>query len=409
MITLTLLNPKTSTEKHIWTFVREDQITIGRSTDNDVVLENYPQVSRHHLQLQCPDLMQPEHWKLVSQGTNGTFLNGVLVIRGLISDQALIQLAQDGPLLQFHLQPTIIPAQSLPTASSSRCTHTGNHPQNLFCIHCGVPLVEKQQFVRQYQILRTLGQGGMGTTYLAWDKAATMTAQAKLLVLKEMNPNLEQVSKAQELFRREARILKTLNHPGIPQYYDFFCEQQKNYLAMELVHGQDLEKRVMQQGPVAVEQAIEWMLQVCDILSYLHALNPPLVHRDVKPANIIIRGIDNRAMLLDFGAVKEIGTPPGTCIGAEGYSAPEQERGHPCPQSDLYAIGPTLVFLLTGREPLNFYNFRGGGSRFNFQDIPTIPPYLQQVIEEACQIKLKQRYTQATDLAAALAACLLRQ
>jgi serine/threonine-protein kinase len=405
MITLTLLNPKSSSAKNTWTFVRESEISIGRATDNDIVLESYPQVSRHHLQLQCLDPTQPNQWQLISQGTNGTFLNGVLVTRGLVTSQALIQLAQDGPLLQFDLQPPATPPASAPSSSTHHCTHAGNRPQNLFCIHCGEPLVERQQFVRQYQILRTLGQGGMGTTYLAWDKEGILMGQSQLLVLKEMNPNLKQVTKAQELFKREARILKSLDHQGIPQYYDFFCEQEKNYLAMELVHGQDLEKRVLQKGPVSVPQAIEWMLQICDILSYLHALDPPLVHRDVKPANIMLRTIDNRAILLDFGAVKEVGTPPGTRIGAEGYSAPEQERGHPCPQSDLYAIGPTLIFLLTGQEPLKFYNFQRGGNRFNVQGTPTIPPSLQKVIEQACEIKLKRRYTKAEDLAAALSAC----
>lgn len=146
---------------------------------------------------------------------------------------------------------------------------------------------------------------------------------------------------------------------------------------MELVHGQDLEKRVVNTGPVTPSQAIAWMLQTCDVLEYIHSQEPPLIHRDIKPANLIVRTSDNRVVLLDFGAVKEIGTPPGTRIGAEGYCAPEQERGKPLTQSDLYAIGPTLIFLLSGETPFKFYRKRGQYYRFEVESVPTITPQLR--------------------------------
>jgi serine/threonine-protein kinase len=226
-----------------------------------------------------------------------------------------------------------------------------------------------------------------------------------LLVLKEMNADMAQISKAQELFEREARTLKTLNHPGIPQYYDFFVEGGKKYLAMELIHGQDLEQRVLLSGPVTLPQAIEWMIQTCDILDYIHSCEPPLIHRDIKPANLMARHRDNRIVVLDFGAVKEIGTAPGTRIGAEGYSAPEQDRGQPCTQSDLYAIGPTLIFLVTGVAPLKFYRRRGSGYGFDVESVPTITPQLRKVIERVCEPKVRDRYQTAKELSQALAAC----
>jgi len=409
MITLTLLDSQKHQKLQEWTFADPSTLRIGRASDNDVVLDSFPQVSRYHLELRClNNTSANQKWQLVSQGTNGTFLNGILVTQATVSDRALIQLAKDGPLLQFHLQSSpVTPPASVPSPQSPQpCTHEGNRPQNLFCIRCGEPLVEQQKFIRQYQVLRTLGQGGMGTTYLAWDKNGATSGKAPLLVLKEMNSNMEQIAKARELFEREARILKTLSHEGIPQYYDFFIEGEKNYLAMELIHGQDLEKRIQQTGPLTPSQAIAWMVQVCEILGYLHSLNPPLVHRDVKPANLMVRNVNNRIILLDFGAVKEIGTPPGTRIGAEGYSAPEQEKGNPSPQSDLYAIGPTLIFLLTGQEPLNFYDFRKGGSRFDVSRVPTITPQLREVIDQTCDTRLNKRYATAQDLSAALKACL---
>jgi serine/threonine-protein kinase len=220
-----------------------------------------------------------------------------------------------------------------------------------------------------------------------------------------MNADMAQIAKAQELFEREARTLKSLNHPGIPKYYDFFVEAGKKCLAMELIHGQDLEQRVLTYGPVTLPQAVKWMIQTCDILAYIHSCKPPLIHRDIKPANLMVRHRDNQIVVLDFGAVKEIGTAPGTRIGAEGYSAPEQDRGQPCTQSDLYAIGPTLIFLLTGVSPLKFYRRRGSGYGFDVSDIPTITPELRKVIEQACEPKLRDRYQTAKELSQALAAC----
>ncbi|MGH2414832.1 MAG: serine/threonine protein kinase, partial [Microcystaceae cyanobacterium] len=328
---------------------------------------------------------------------NGTFLNGVLVSQALLKEDALLQLSSDGPLLKFQIQTHKPPAQP--------CVHAGNAPANLFCIHCGQPLVEQEQFIHHYQILRILGRGGMGITYLAWDKTGATIGKPMLLVLKEMNANIAQIAKARELFEREARIMKSLNHSGIPQYYDFFVENGKKYLAMELIHGYNLEQWVYQQGTVLPRQAIEWMIQICEILDYLHSLKPPLVHRDVKPANLMLRSLDRRIMLLDFGAVKEIGTPPGTRIGAEGYSSPEQSRGKPCPQSDLYAIGPTLIFLLTAENPLKYCRW-GTGFNFDVSSLTIITPQLRQVIEKTCQPKWRDRYQTAQALSQALTTCL---
>ncbi len=418
MVTLTLLHPQASTPLQQWNFDSQSTIRIGRSPDNDVIL-NDPLVSRHHVELRVSSSQSGDLWQLVNQGTNGTFLNGILVSRGLVPDEALIRLAREGPMLKFQNRKSTPPPTSPPvplppeeeeewptiSQKPNLCTHSGNPPANLFCIHCGQPLVPVQKVIHQYQVLRTLGQGGMGTTYLAWDKGGCMNGRPSLLVLKEMNADMAQVAKAQELFEREARTLKSLSHSGIPKYYNFFVEGGKKYLAMELIHGQDLEQRVLVSGPVAPPQAVEWMIQTCEILDYIHSCNPPLIHRDIKPANLMVRHRDNQVVVLDFGAVKEIGTAPGTRIGAEGYSSPEQDRGSPVTQSDLYAIGPTLIFLLTGVMPLKFYKKRGSGYGFDVSTIPTITPQLREVIERVCEPKVRDRYQTAQELSKALAAC----
>jgi serine/threonine-protein kinase len=403
MVTLTLLNSQQNTPLQQWRFEDESVIRIGRSPDNNVVLTDTV-VSRHHLELRPVTHNGADSWQLISQGTNGTFLDGILVSQSLVADGSVIQLARGGPTLKFQ----VTSVQNIPNSSSSQsgCTHIGNPPNSLFCIHCGQPL-SVQRTIRQYQVLRKLEQGGMGTTYLAWDQAGTNSnGQPQLLVLKEMNADMARIAKAQELFEREARTLKALHHPGIPKYYDFFVEQGKKYLAMELVNGQDLEKIVTNTGPVTPPRAIAWMLQTCDVLEYIHSQDPPLIHRDIKPANLMVRTLDNRMVVLDFGAVKEIGTPPGTRIGAEGYCAPEQERGQPLTQSDLYAIGPTLIFLLTGESPFKFYRQQGRGYRFQLESISNITPQLRRVIERVTELAPSERYQTAKTLASALAACL---
>lgn len=411
---LTLLDPEQNTPLQQWSFESESIVRIGRSPENHIVIPN-ALVSRQHLELQRINSGVSSQWYLVNSGTNGTFVNGMPLSQGWISDGALIQLARGGPLLHFQVTTIELGGKigMMPpmTRPSPLCTHAGNPPGNLFCIHCGEPM-KVDRTVRNYQVLRTLGQGGMGTTTLAWDREKAKAQKPgsspadSLVVLKEMNADMAQIAKAQELFEREAKTLKSLNHPGIPKFFDFFVEGGKKYLVMEMLHGEDLEKRIYNRGPVPPQQAIEWMIQTCEVLGYIHSQNPPLVHRDIKPANLLVRHRDNGISVIDFGAVKEIGTPPGTRIGVEGYTAPEQDRGQPLPQSDLYAIGPTLIFLLTASSPQKYYGKIAGGYGFKLENIPTLAPKLRDIILKTTAAKPGDRFQTAKQLAQSLSACL---
>lgn len=404
MVILTLLESQTNQPLQQWRFSSESVIRIGRSENNDIVLHGYFQVSRQHLELTQVE----EQWKLINRGTNGTLVNNVLVTEEILQDQDLIRLAENGPLFRFELmsstqEPSFIKE---PDRTDIACSHSHNPPDSIFCIHCGQPLVEQEEFVGSYQILRTLGRGGMGTTYLVWDKTKKNKGAPLLLVLKEMNADMMRIAKARELFEREARVLKSLDHPGIPKYYDFFVLNERKYLVMELIHGHNLEQFIYQRGALDQERVIKWMIQICTILTYLHNLSPPLVHRDVKPANLILRNLDSRLMLLDFGAVKELGTSLETRIGVEGYSAPEQYRGKPCPQSDIYGVGATIIFLLTGKTPMQYYHYKGTKYEFDIASIPNLNPPLSQVIDKACRSDFRDRYQTAEELSKALTACL---
>ena len=349
--------------------------------------------------------------------------------QGPIPTSALLQLAQGGPLLKVQILAAIGSAATnpsaiakvpqlptLPKASPSGrpqqkqpCTHAGNAPSHLFCMHCGLP-VKVEKTIRQYQVLRVLGKGGMGITYLVWHPAAILTSgqpQNALRVLKEMNADMAKIPKAQELFEREASTLQTLSHTGIPKFYDFFIEAGKKYLVMALLHGQDLEKRIRQQGPVSAQQAIAWMIQTCDVLAYLHTHSTPIIHRDIKPGNLLVQTVTNSIVVLDFGAVKAVGIPSGTRIGAEGYAAPEQAQGRPVTQSDLYAIGPSLIFLLTGENPSRLYKKSSQGYRFMLDGYPAMTLPLRRVIDRLTQPRASDRYQTAHDVIQALSNCLL--
>ncbi|MDR7923029.1 protein kinase [Thermosynechococcus sp. GLH187] len=400
MIILHLLDPWKRTPVKTWRFPIKTTIRIGRAADNDVILNDIL-ISRYHAELCC--YRDPENlgrWYLKSLGAIGTFVDGRLVDESKLASGSLIQLGPTGPILEFHEQTF---RRSAPTLSE--CTHAGNMPGNLFCIHCGQPL-NVQRTVRNYHILRLLGHGGIGTTYLACEAQPSGGWTGKVpevWVLKELRSDMEDNEKAQELFEREARILQLLDHAGIPRFYDFFVEDGKSYLVMELIHGIDLERWVLRNGTVPIPQAVQWMIQTCGVLDYLHNQDPPVIHRDLKPSNLLVRSRDNQIVLIDFGAVKELGhSPGGTRIAVEGYSAPEQMMGQPTIQSDLFAVGATLAFLLLGDSPIRFYHHCDGFHRLDVSDRPEIPDPLKQVLHRATAPLLPDRYPSAIALAKAL-------
>ena len=410
MVIFTLLEQQTNQPLQQWEFDRQPIIRIGRAQNNDIVLHGYFQVSRQHLELTLID-PEREQWQLISRGTNGTLVNNNFVTEAVLQHDDLIRLAENGPVFKFELESHLERSQLELDATNiistpKACDHQDNPNGSIFCRHCGQPIVEEEHYIRSYQILRTLGRGGMGTTYLAWERNRTLERAPMLLVLKEMNADMARIAKARELFDREARVLKSLEHPGIPKYYDFFVENNRKYIVMELIHGHNLEQFVNQRGATDSPRTIDWAIQICDILAYLHNLEPPLIHRDIKPANLMLRNLDSRLMLLDFGAVKELGTALETRIGVEGYSAPEQYRGKPCPQSDIYGVGTTIIFLLTGKAPMQYYRYQSNKFEFDIDSIPNLPTNLAEVLNTACQPEPRNRYQTVGELAQALSNCL---
>lgn len=206
---------------------------------------------------------------------------------------------------------------------------------------------------KKYKIVKLLGQGGVGTTYEAENINNAQRVAVKVTSLRQIKD-----WKILELFEREAKILATLSHSGIPKYLDYFhldsAEDRYFYLVRELITGESLFDLVEKNGQFEEEEVQQIAIQILDILKYLHQQENPIIHRDIKPQNLI-RSKDNKLFLVDFGSVQEVYrktlSGSSTFVGTLGYMPPEQLRGQTSFASDLYSLGATLLFLLTKKCP----------------------------------------------------------
>ncbi len=259
----------------------------------------------------------------------------------------------------------------------------------------------------RYRIERVLGAGGMSTVYLALDLRFPQVR--RLCAIKEVVshiPDPRMRALAQQSFEREAAMLATLSHPAIPKIYDYFVEGERSYLVMEYIPGQDLETLLRRtEGMLPVEEVVNWALQICDVLHYLHSQRPPIIFRDLKPSNIMVDPY-GRVFLVDFGIAKVFQAGQrGTMIGTEGYSPPEQYRGIADPCTDIYALGATLHHLLTRQDPRlepPFSFHERPIRRIN----PAVPEALAQVVMRALEYDPDRRFQSALEMKQALLAAM---
>ncbi len=202
----------------------------------------------------------------------------------------------------------------------------------------------------QLRIIRQIAFGGLSAIYLAQRNNVDMVVLKEAVVPGSADP--ETRAKAEELFQREAMLLLGLDHGHIAKVLGHFVDDGRNYLMLEYINGQDLRQYIKENGAQSEEQVLAWAIQIADILRYLHGQNPPVIHRDLTPDNLVLKN-DGTIMLIDFGAANQfVGTATGTLVGKQAYIAPEQLRGKADLSSDLYSFGGTLHFLLTGRDPV---------------------------------------------------------
>ncbi len=224
------------------------------------------------------------------------------------------------------------------------------------------PLVPSSLLHSRYTIVSQVGTGGFGAVYQAKD---TLFSN-RLVAIKEMNQdglNPQELAEATAAFEREALLLADLTHPNLPRIHDHFTEHGRSYVVMDFITGYTLEDQLDKFIlSFSVEATLEIGLQLCTVLDYLHTHQPPLIFRDLKPANIM-RTVDNHVYLIDFGIARHF--KPGKAkdtipLGSKGYAAPEQYgKAQTTPQSDIYGLGATLHQLLTGDDPsLTPFNFK---------------------------------------------------
>lgn len=264
-----------------------------------------------------------------------------------------------------------------------------------------MPLTTGYVLNSRYRIVKQIQRGGFGAVYRAWDIVSRQPCAVK--------ENLETNPKSQEQFLREATMMNHLYHLSLPRVTNHFVVPgQGQYLVMDFVEGQNLEQILKQQGrPFQENEITEWIDQVCDALHYLHTRQPAIIHRDVKPSNIIINS-SGRAVLVDFGISKVYDkrvTATGAVAVTPGYSPPEQySRGQTEARTDIYALGATVYALLTGnRPPISLERMAG------MKHMPTprqvnsrISTTADQAVMKAMSVKLEERYSTIAEFRQAL-------
>ena len=197
----------------------------------------------------------------------------------------------------------------------------------------------------RYEIIRLLGEGGMGAVYLAYDQSLESEVALKV--------NHQATPQSSKQFLREARLLATTRHSNLPRVTDYFISDDNQFLVMDYIPGDDLSKILKSGQSISIEQILDWAKQLGSALTYLHKQKPPIIHRDIKPANIKLTP-DGNVILVDFGIAKAASASQATTTGAmaytPGFAPPEQYAGGPQrtgPYSDQYALAATLYALIT--------------------------------------------------------------
>jgi serine/threonine protein kinase len=260
----------------------------------------------------------------------------------------------------------------------------------------------------RYSIVNRVGGGGMGSVYQARDKRlADRLCAVKEMI--EMFADQAQRAKAVEDFKREAEVLAQLDHPSIPTVFDYFIEGGRYYLVMRWIGGGDLAEQMRARGGVVDEATVsKWAIQICDVLHYIHSQRPPIIYRDLKPANLMIDDKNLRVMLVDFGIARIVRpTEKGvTAIGTMGYAPPELFAGKVEPRSDIYSLGATMFHMLTGSDPqdnpLLIFDFSKNPRPCQIN--PSITPEMERILIRAVTHKPEDRHASALEFMRALEA-----
>ncbi|HCE18200.1 MAG TPA: hypothetical protein DEQ80_10105 [Anaerolinea thermolimosa] len=252
----------------------------------------------------------------------------------------------------------------------------------------------------RYRIRNKLGEGGMGTVYLAFDTSLNIDVAIKA--------SLRPLPEVERQFLREAHLLAGLRHPNLPRVIDYFVLDNVPYLVMDYIPGQDLETLIKKEGRQSVERVLEWARQIGGAVKYLHSQNPPVIHRDIKPGNIRL-SVEGEAVLVDFGIAKTVMGDQVTETAARsytpGYAPPEQYGAmRTGPKSDQYALAATLYALLAGQKPADAVQRALGEATLTplSQLAPEVPAGICAAIERGLAVRPEDRFPDVESLLHAL-------
>lgn len=263
----------------------------------------------------------------------------------------------------------------------------------------------------RYKVIRILGSGGFGETFLAED---TQMPSGRRCVIKQLKPvvdNPQVYQLVQERFQREAAILEELGDSSnnIPRLYAYFVENGEFFLVQEYIEGETLTQKLQQEGLLSESSVKEILISILPILDYVHSKR--IVHRDIKPDNILIRNFDGKPVLIDFGAVKEtmgtVMTVSGNSnrsivIGTPGFMPSEQTAGRPVFSSDLYSLGLTAIYLLTGKIPQQLETDPASGEILWRHHALSISPSFASILDKAIASYARDRYSSVREMLQAL-------
>ncbi|MBE9177624.1 pentapeptide repeat-containing protein [Oculatella sp. LEGE 06141] len=285
------------------------------------------------------------------------------------------------------------------------------NPENLvhteLCQACGGSLLLRDR----YRVFQSLGHGGFGATFLAKDEALPGSPYCVIKQLRPAAPSPHVLQMARELFKREAKTLgKIGNHPQVPRLLDYFEANQEFYLVQEYISGSTLQQEVKRSGPFSETGVKQFLSELLPMLQYIHSQQ--VIHRDIKPANLIRRTQDKKLVLIDFGAVKDQVNPERAgateqtaltayAIGTPGYAPPEQMAMRPVYASDLYALGVTCIYLLTGKSPKDL-DYDPSTGEMIWQDYVQVSDHFAAVLRKMLEVSVRHRYQNAGEVLRAL-------
>lgn len=263
----------------------------------------------------------------------------------------------------------------------------------------------------RYRIIKTLGSGGFGETYLAEDTQMPSQRRCVIKQLKPIQNNPQIYQLVQERFQREAAILEELGSTSdqIPSLYAYFQFNDQFYLVQELIEGNTVTEKIQQNGILSENAVREILLSLLPVLEYVHSKR--IIHRDIKPDNIILRHHDGKPVLIDFGAVRESmgtvvnsqGNPTSSIIiGTPGFMPSEQASGRPVYSSDLYSLGLTAIYLLTGKIPQELPTEPNLGNILWRHFAPHLNINFGDILDKAIAYHPKERFTSAREMLTAL-------